>query len=172
MHIPIGNSIPHKQIRDVLTLSQIKRDTDGSSNDSSAAVLGTIIIPIIFGSVFIPLFIVMYRSWKWERANLLKNQQAQASEEGNGGIVQKAELSGDSSVVISEMDSQREDQELPDGKGGLSHEILGAIAMPQELPGDLHEMPANECKTKSEEAKQDINPTSRLNNTEGEGHVT
>ncbi|KAI1288183.1 hypothetical protein F5Y03DRAFT_380089 [Xylaria venustula] len=168
MHIPFYNSISHKQIQDVLP-SQVKRDTDGGSNDDSAALLSTIIIPIAFGSIFIPLFIMMYKSWKWEKANLVKNQQAQAREDGNGGIVQKAELSSDSSVIISEMDSQRGDQELPDRKEGLSHEILGAIALPLELAGDLHEMPANECKTKSEEAKQNRNSTTRLDNTEVRG---
>ncbi|KAI0427062.1 hypothetical protein F5Y09DRAFT_317249 [Xylaria sp. FL1042] len=147
MYLAFHGWLSHERSQDLLPVSHIKRDTDD-------AALLTIIIPIVFGSVFIPLFIMMYRSWKWERENILKTQQALAREEGNGGSLDKAELPSDSSVIRTEMDSQRETLELPERKEGLCHEMPGSTAAPQELPGDLHEMPAEDCKNKTRGAKQ------------------
>ncbi|KAI0799041.1 hypothetical protein GGR55DRAFT_671072 [Xylaria sp. FL0064] len=146
MHIAFHGSLSNHRSQDLLSVSHIKRDT----ND---AVLATVIIPIVFGSVFIPLFIMMYRSWKWERANILKNQQTQAKEEGNGGLFNKTELASDSSVTRTEMDSQQETLELPETKEGLPHELPGSTAPPQELAGDVHEMPVEGYKNEGEKAK-------------------
>ncbi|KAI1423180.1 hypothetical protein F5Y12DRAFT_758501 [Xylaria sp. FL1777] len=147
--IAFDTLLSYERSQNVLAFSHIKRNTD----DQSGSVLPTIVVPVIFASVFIPLFVAMYRSWKWEKANILKNQQTQDKDKGNDGRSDKAELSSGASVIISEMDSQQETQELSERKDGLPHEMLGATALPQELPGDLHEMPAGDCKNKSEEAK-------------------
>ncbi|KAI1271253.1 hypothetical protein F5Y07DRAFT_383401 [Xylaria sp. FL0933] len=146
MRIAFHESLPNQQSEDLLSVSHIKRGTDN-------AALVTIVFPIVFGFVFIPLFIMMYRSWKWERANILKNQQTHAKEEGNGGLFDKAELSSDSSVIRTEMDSQQETLELPEVKEGLPHELPGSTAPPQELAGDIHEMPAEGYKNEGEKAK-------------------
>lgn len=127
-------------------------------DDDKSQLVVPIVISVATFSVFIPLFYFMYKSWRWEQGNILKNKLAAAPEEGNTRF-QKAELSGDSSVMIHEMDHEQETQELPEKKEGLSHELPGSTALPQELPAALHEMPAGECDEKGRQgnnAEQDI----------------
>lgn len=166
MHIAFGGSLSCKQSQDVLISSHLKRYVD----DASGIILPTILVPILFVSVFIPLLFMMYRSWKWEKANSLKTQQTEAKEEGNSRF-DKAELSSGSSVIISEMDNPQEIQELPIRKDGLSHEMLGGTVLAQELPADIYEMPAEDYKIKSEEAKQSTKSTRASENTVGGGGV-
>ncbi|KAI0456329.1 hypothetical protein F5B21DRAFT_158567 [Xylaria acuta] len=128
--------------------------------DNSEMVI-PIIIGVIFVSVFIPLFYFMYRAWRWEKANILKNQPTKAKEEGKGNF-EKAELSSDSSVIIHEMENVQETQELSERKEGLSHELPGSTALPQELPAALHEMPAEGCDEKSDKARQSERLASKL----------
>ncbi|RYC59183.1 hypothetical protein CHU98_g7035 [Xylaria longipes] len=120
--------------------SPVLRRVPAEKGDNLAMVL-----PIIFGvivfSAFVPLFYFMHRSWRWEKANIMKNKPAEAKEEESGKF-EKAELSSDPSVTIHEMGNVQDAQELPERKEGLSHELLGSMALPQELPAALHEMPA------------------------------
>ncbi|KAI0513000.1 hypothetical protein F5B22DRAFT_657437 [Xylaria bambusicola] len=137
MHMTWNGSWLSRPNEGMLVTSRVKR----WASDDDGIVLPTIIIPVVIVFVFVPLSIVMYRSWKWERANGINSKRTQAIEEGVGGF-EKAELSSGSSVVINEMDNSSEAQELPDRKDGLPHEVLGATALPQELPAELLEMPA------------------------------
>ncbi|KAI0468532.1 hypothetical protein F4859DRAFT_524444 [Xylaria cf. heliscus] len=134
---------------------------DNRPKGDNSETLLPIIIGIIFISVFIPLFYLMFRSWRWEKANILKKQGAEAKEEGNG-IFEKAELSSDPSVVIHEMHNVQETQELPERQEGLSHELPGSTALPQELPAALHEMPDKDYNKKIGKARQSEKPKSKL----------
>ncbi|KAI0437644.1 hypothetical protein F4803DRAFT_570603 [Xylaria telfairii] len=145
MHLAFYDSLPPAR-----GLSQVLRRYP---DDGDSQLVVPIVIAVATFSVFIPLFYFMYKSWRWEQGNMLKNKPAAAPEEGNTSF-QKAELSGDSSVIIHEMDNTQETQELPEKKEGLSHELPASTALPQELPAALHEMPAGECDEKDDEATQ------------------
>lgn len=142
--------------------SYAKRDADAN---------GGITLPIVFSmvtaAVFAVFFFTLYKSRRSERADALKKRQDEAREEGAGdGLYRKAELSGGSSVVIHEMDSQRQDQELPDRKEGMPHE-LPEVIVPQELPAALNEMPVEESSDDqmSKARRQSMETQSILNHT-------
>ncbi|KAI1361808.1 hypothetical protein F5Y08DRAFT_313640 [Xylaria arbuscula] len=110
-------------------------------DDEGPVLLSAIIFPVIVILVLVPFFILMYRAWRWERVNGRNTKLPEIKQEENGQF-EKAELSCGSSVIISEMDSQSKAEELPEREGGRPHEMLGTMSFPQELPGDLLEMPA------------------------------
>jgi hypothetical protein len=132
-------------------LQHVSRDSNTDPGD------GTVVFPVVFGVVlvfvFVPLFFFMYRAWRFERAKGLGKQHAVATKEGDGRF-DKAELSCGSSVVLREMDSPHLAQEMPETKEGLSHELPGALVLPQELPAELHEMPAENDAHTGDEAKK------------------
>ncbi|KAI3319345.1 hypothetical protein HD806DRAFT_509721 [Xylariaceae sp. AK1471] len=155
-------SLSFKKIRAVQRSSQTKSTEPEDSEIAVPIVLGA-----IFVVVFTLLFFAMYRSWRWERAQALKKEQNEAKEEGLGRL-EKAELSAGSSVMINEMDSQCEGQELPGTKEGLPHELPEANIVPQELPAaSLHEMSAECDNNQNEKAWQSTEAALILENTEG-----
>ncbi|KAI1184191.1 hypothetical protein F5B17DRAFT_94216 [Nemania serpens] len=116
-------------------------------------VLPLILAPTIL-FVFAPLFYFMYRSWRWERMNGLKPGQAGVKKEINGGF-EKTELSGEvPGIIVHEMDSPQDAQEMPDIKNELSHELPGTFSPPQELPAALHEMPAESYDKRKRESNK------------------
>ncbi|KAJ8126266.1 hypothetical protein O1611_g7371 [Lasiodiplodia mahajangana] len=137
----------------------IKRDDDASSGNTVLVV--PIIVAIIFLTVFIPLFIIMYRVWRVERADKLRKQSVMVKEDGSRGF-DKAELPGESLVTLHEMDSAHAAQEMPETKDGLCHEMLGATIQPQELPAALHEMPAEDHEKMVDEEENNSKSTSNI----------
>ncbi|GAW25454.1 hypothetical protein SAMD00023353_0700530 [Rosellinia necatrix] len=121
-------------------VSHVKRSPQ-AVYDSGKVI--AIIIGIIFVSVFFPLYWMMHRTWRQEREDALKKREAN-SQEGVSLKFGKPELPSDPQTMRQEMDSQRVAQELSETKDALPHELLGEIAMPQELPAALHEMPAGD----------------------------
>ncbi|KAI0869627.1 hypothetical protein GGS24DRAFT_478241, partial [Hypoxylon argillaceum] len=153
MRIGCFNSPSCEKSQLIRVLQHVKRDDDSDSGES------ILVVPIVFGLVlvlvFIPLFLFMYRAWRYEKANKLGKQCSVAKEEGDGRF-DKAELSCGSSAVIHEMESSQTTQEMPETKEGLSHELPGATVLPQELPADLHEMPDESNDDTKNAANKDI----------------
>lgn len=141
MLIPLGRPLLFERDEYTSIAPRVKRST----GDERAILITTILLPSIFLFVFVPFFIFTYRAWKRERINERNKKRGETKEKGNGRF-EKAELSSGSSVLRYELDGPSEAQELPERKGGLPHEMLGATAFPQELPGDLLEMPAEVYK--------------------------
>ncbi|GAW11784.1 hypothetical protein ANO14919_011360 [Xylariales sp. No.14919] len=148
MHITLAGSRLCERDQDIFAFTRVKRSLD----DVVGTLLPTIIIPVVFLSVFVALFFPIHRAWKLERAEKLKNQEAEAKEEGDQAFG-KAELSSGSSVIINEIDTPPKLQELPESKEGLSHELPGSIILPQELPAAVHEMSAEDYDSKNQPEK-------------------
>lgn len=131
MYLPRSNEEP---IQPATLL--FKRETGIGSGIIMIALVGGVLV-----TVFIPLFVFMYQSWKWEKTARMKAQQVLSPEEG-GQTLGKAELPAGASATIHEMDNAQDARELSETKDGLPHELPGATSFPQELPAALHEMPA------------------------------
>ncbi|KAI8632131.1 hypothetical protein F5Y19DRAFT_473018 [Xylariaceae sp. FL1651] len=115
--------------------------------------LAIVVAVIIFFLTFLALFSVvcsMLRSRRQRRKPRDPKQQQKNKDEGATERFEKRELSGESVLVVHEMDSQAI-KELPDRKEGLPHELPEANILPQELPAALviHEMPTGDiCQCK------------------------
>ncbi|KAI1114906.1 hypothetical protein F5Y14DRAFT_412404 [Nemania sp. NC0429] len=147
MHIGPYRSLSYESNHFTHRFPPIKRSLDGEF------VLPIILAPVVL-FVFAPLFYFMYRSWRWERVNGLKPKQINAKEEIDKGF-EKAELSSEGSVIVHEMHSPQEAQEMPEMKNGLSHELPGTSSPPQELPAAIHEMSAEGYDKKSNEKNKE-----------------
>ncbi|KAF2968051.1 hypothetical protein GQX73_g5532 [Xylaria multiplex] len=149
MYIALNDSLLYRRSQGTVEFLHVKRYTD----EAPGGFLPIIIIPIVFVSVFVPLLVLIFRSWKLEKANALKKQQSEAKEERNENFG-KAELPNDSSVIINEMDASLDALELPENKEGLSHELPGSVTLAQELPAAIHEMPAEGFNSGNKETNQ------------------
>jgi hypothetical protein len=101
-----------------------------------------IVLSIIFATAFAAFFAVvastLYQRWQTRQQDLkgqLRDDNAEAV-----GIVKKPELSGNSAVMVHEMDGQREPQELSERIEGLPHE-MSDDSLHQELPGSKEGLP-------------------------------
>ncbi|KAI0539576.1 hypothetical protein GGR58DRAFT_227249 [Xylaria digitata] len=151
MYIALDGSLLCRRSQGAFAFQHARRYKD----EAPDGFLPIIIIPIVFASVFIPLLVLIFRSWKLEKANAVKKQQSEAKEEGSE-MFGKAELSNDSSVIVNEMDASLEALELPESKEGLSHELPGSVTFAQELPAAIHEMPAEDLDSRDKETKQSM----------------